>query len=242
MSDATPGRRPGRRSARRSPCPGRAPYRRRREWPARRARGPRGRRAAGSPQSRMWLPLSLMNGSPSTVRSAGSQPRVRNWRTHQAVANGITSTGNLPRLPSTGTSFSLPTRMISWRDAAATTFSRTSAPPYPLIRLRCGSTSSAPSTVTSMLSTSPRPTSGIPNSRPSSVAACEVGTPCTRRPWRTRVPRARMKAAAARPVPSPTVPPAGTKSRARLAMRSSVGSICDMRPSMVCAAPLRRRS
>ena len=67
--------------------------------------------------------------SVSTIERRLAGP-VRGVAVHKPeAANGITSTGSLPREPSCGTSFSSPTRMMSCRDAAATTFSRTSARP-----------------------------------------------------------------------------------------------------------------
>src|SRR5712691_5964261 len=82
------------------------------------------------------------------------------------------------------------------------------------MRFSSGSTSSAPSTVMSSGIPSSRETSGIPSSRASLADASEVGTPRTRIPSRTRLPRASMNAVEARPEPSPTTWPSSISSRA----------------------------
>ena len=64
-------------------------------------------------------------------------------------------------------------------DAAATIFSRNSAPPPPLIRLRSGAISSAPSTVRSSSGVSSSVDSGTPTRSASRRVASEVGTPTT---------------------------------------------------------------
>ena len=61
-------------------------------------------------------------------------------------------------------------------DAAATIFSRSSAPPPPLIRLRSGAISSAPSTVRSSSGVSSSVVSGMPSRSASRRVASEVGT------------------------------------------------------------------
>src|SRR5713226_2925196 len=80
--------------------------------------------------------------------------------------------------------------MIWRREAAATMRSYKRAPPKPLMRSQAGSTSSAPSTVTSRVPTS-RPTRGTPTSRARVAVSWEVGTPRARKPARTRSARAR---------------------------------------------------
>ena len=80
-----------------------------------------------------------------------------------ARPNGMTSTGSGKR-PSTSTHLVSSAITIMRSDAAATIFSRSSAPPPPLIRLSAGSISSAPSTVRSSRSTSSSVVSGTPHS------------------------------------------------------------------------------
>ena len=77
-----------------------------------------------------------------------------------ASPNGITSTGSGKR-PRTSTHLVSSAITIMRSDAAATIFSRNSAPPPPLIRLSARSTSSAPSTVRSSRSISSSVVSGI---------------------------------------------------------------------------------
>ena len=62
-------------------------------------------------------------------------------------------------------------------DAAATIFSRNSAPPPPLMRLRSGAISSAPSTVRSSSGVSSKVDNGTPTRSASRRVASEVGTP-----------------------------------------------------------------
>ena len=61
-------------------------------------------------------------------------------------------------------------------EAAATIFSRNSAPPPPLIRLRSGAISSAPSTVRSSAGVSSSVVSGTPSRAASARVASDVGT------------------------------------------------------------------
>ena len=91
--------------------------------------------------SRMRLPLSVTKPS----RRRGSPPISRSLRATSGTAIGITSTGS-GNAPSTSTCFVASTMHTKRREAAAQIFSRVSAPPPPLIRQRCGSNSSAPST------------------------------------------------------------------------------------------------
>src|SRR5207302_892227 len=62
-------------------------------------------------------------------------------------------------------------------EAAATIFSRNSAPPPPLIRVRSGPISSAPSTVMSSSDVSSSVVSGTPRRCASARVVSEVGTP-----------------------------------------------------------------
>ena len=138
------------------------------------------------------------------ARTVGTSPSALSRRSTRPRASGITSTGMRPLSPSRSTSFSLPTMITCRRDAAATMRSRTSAPPQPLTRSRFGATSSAPSMVRSSSSSSPRSTRGMPAPVASVADSCDVATPETRRPCRTRAPSSAMKIEAALPVPSPT--------------------------------------
>ncbi|CCO74735.1 hypotetical protein [Streptococcus agalactiae] len=90
----------------------------------------------------------------------------------------------------------------------ATIFSMSSAPPPPLIPLKSGSTSSAPSTVTSMTSISSADFNGIPNPLACSVVRFDVVTPMTCNPSSlTRRPISSTKKYAVEPVPKPTIIP-----------------------------------
>src|SRR5579883_2491014 len=102
-------------------------------------------------------------------------------------------------------------------EAAATIFSRRSAPPPPLIRLSSGSISSAPSTVKSSRSTPSSVVRRIPQRSASWRVASEVGTPITSSPSRTRAPRSSTKCLAVDPVPRPSFIPSLTYSSARAA-------------------------
>ncbi len=130
--------------------------------------------------------------------------------------NGMTSTGNGKR-PSVGTHLVSSAITIMRSEAAATIFSRSSAPPPPLIRLSSGSISSAPSTVMSRWSISSNVVSGTPQRTASRRVASEVGTPTTLSPAATRSPSSSTKCLAVEPVPSPSCMPSRTSSRARAA-------------------------
>src|SRR5439155_4318818 len=77
--------------------------------------------ASGVPrrQSTVRLPLSEMTGRSSTSRTTGSSPSARTRRRTSPQANGTTSIGIPPRVPSRSTSLSRPTRITWLRDAAA---------------------------------------------------------------------------------------------------------------------------
>src|SRR5262245_5758429 len=175
-------------------------------------------------QSRVKLPLSVQNGAPSAPgRTVGVSPSARSSRDTRPRASGITSTGMRPRCPSRSTSFSGPTRMTCRRDAAATMRSRTSAPPQPFTRSRLGATSSAPSTVRSRMTFSSSSIIAMPRASACLAVASEVAAPTMRSPCRTRPPSSSTNAAAARPVPSPSLAPSATISAAcRATDRKSV--------------------
>src|SRR5713226_5428606 len=111
------------------------------------------------------------------------------------------------------------------------------------MRSQSGSTSSAPSTVTSTVPAS-RPTRGTPTSRARVAVSWEVGTPRARKPARTRSPSARTNAAAARPEPRPTTAPSRTSARARSASKAmaagSTSSLMGVRwPALSSVWPTR---
>ena len=116
-----------------------------------------------------------------------------------------------------GTHFDSSAMTIMRADAAATIFSRSNAPPPPLIRLRSGAISSAPSTVRSSSGVSSNVDSGTPTRSASRRVASEVGTPMTLRPARTRSPSSSTKCLAVEPVPRPSRMPGRTNSIARAA-------------------------
>ena len=82
------------------------------------------------------------------------------WETKPA-ANGSTSTGSAPR-PSLVTCLPASTMTIIRSAAAATIFSRSMAPPLPLIARNCGSSSSAPSMARSSLASVSKGSTGRP--------------------------------------------------------------------------------
>ena len=100
-------------------------------------------------------------------------------------------------------------------EAAATIFSRSNAPPPPLMRLSAGSISSAPSTVRSSRSMSSSVVRRMPHRSASARVASEVGTPITSSPARTRSPSSSTKCFAVEPVPRPSFMPSRTCSSAR---------------------------
>src|SRR5260221_13429933 len=83
------------------------------------------------------------------MRNLGDPPSDTIFLSTTVRANEITSTGkgNLPRAATTFPESATTTILF---DADATTFSRVSAPPPPLIKFSLGSTSSAPSIVISI--------------------------------------------------------------------------------------------
>ena len=79
-----------------------------------------------------------------SLRNTGSPPKVRKVRATCSRAIGITSTGN-GNLPKHSTSFDLSTIQINFDAIEVKIFSRVKQAPPPLIILKLGSTSSAPS-------------------------------------------------------------------------------------------------
>src|SRR5438270_6231223 len=179
-------------------------------------------------RSRMRLPLSVTYGTSSPPRTTRLTPSAVSRSAVERHRKASTSTGSTPT-PSCLTSFDSSTTTTNRFEAAATSFSRDSAPPRPLIRFSAGSTSSAPSTVRSAWPTS-SVTIGIPSPAASSAVARDVGTPRTFSPPATRRPRPSVKYRAVVPLPSPTSMPSWTSSSALSAatcLYSSVKSFTD---------------
>ncbi len=128
-------------------------------------------------------------GPPQRRQALCSRRRRRPASTARRVAprpNGTTSIGSGNR-PSIGTHFDSSAMTIMRADAAATIFSRSRAPPPPLIRLRSGAISSAPSTVRSSSGVSSRVGQAARRAaRRRCASRSEVGTATTSRPARTR--------------------------------------------------------
>ena len=103
-------------------------------------------------QSRMRLPPSVTNSSPAGDRR-GRTSAANTSRAARVTSSpkATTSTGTGACVPSRSTSLAPSTTMARRRLALATIFSRSKAPPSPLIRFRVPrSTSSAPSIVRSI--------------------------------------------------------------------------------------------
>ncbi len=210
----------------------------RRSRPRGRSRGPRNRPCSTTParraswaesragsaiggkvQSRIQLPSSVTKTSLSAPRRTfTSAPRSARYSSSSRHANCTTSTGSARcATRAAATSLVSSTTITSRRLAWATIFSWRSAPPAPLIRLKSGSTSSAPSMVRSMTGCSANVVSGMPTSAASSALAFDVGMPSTfcRSPDPTSTPIRRIADSVVLPVPSPTTMPELTKSAAR---------------------------
>ena len=120
---------------------------------------------------------------------------------------GITSTGN-GNLPSTSTRLAGSTMQTKRSLASAMIFSRVSAAPPPLIRRRCGSHSSAPSTYSDNGPVALRSITSMPCARRRCVLCSELDTvPAMRSRKRAS---ASMKYATVEPVPTPTIIPSST--------------------------------
>src|SRR6266550_3457589 len=166
-----------------------------------------------------------VSSPPRTVKLAPSAIKRSAVVRHR---NGSTSTGSVPS-PSCLTIFDSSTMTMNRLAADATSFSRDSAPPRPLIRFSAGSTSSAPSTARSICPTS-SVTIGIPCCAASSAVSREVGTPRTFIPSATSRPKPSVKYRAVLPLPRPTSMPSWTSSSALYAaacFSSSVKSFAD---------------
>ena len=111
-------------------------------------------------------------------------PRLRSFILR---AGDFFGTGSGVWFPSRFTSFVSSMMTIMRSVAAATIFSRSNAPPRPLISSRVPvCTSSAPSIVRSINGCSPRSDSLMPSPRACAAVRSEVGIPTTRNPSRTR--------------------------------------------------------
>src|SRR5262249_43221665 len=150
--------------------------------PSRRSASARGSAIRSSAASRIQCPPSVTKAWPSEVRRSSAGPgqptAAAAASTARRVAvspNGTTSIGS-GNLPSAQTHFDSSAMTIRRADAEATIFSRSSAPPPPLIRERSGAISSAPSTARSSSGVSSRLVSGTPSRSASLRVASEVGT------------------------------------------------------------------
>ncbi len=95
-------------------------------------------------------------GHPSSATTASTLRRVT------VAPNGAISIGSGKR-PSVATNFDASAMTIIFADADATIFSRSNAPPPPLIKVRSGPISSAPSTVRSSSGVSSRVVRAMPS-------------------------------------------------------------------------------
>src|SRR6266849_9415595 len=136
---------------------------------------------------------------PETPLCANASPMARRVA---ARPNATTSTGNGKR-PRTSTHLESSAITIMRSDAAATIFSRNSAPPPPLMTFSAGSISSAPSTVRSSRSMASSVVRRMPHRSAWARVASEVGTPMMFMPPRTWSPSRSTKCFAVEPVPSP---------------------------------------
>mmetsp|Transcript_11416 Transcript_11416/g.70068 ORF Transcript_11416/g.70068 Transcript_11416/m.70068 type:complete len:236 (+) Transcript_11416:1625-2332(+) len=170
------------------------------------------------------------------MRSLAVQPatsgRFRSrWRLY-SQQNWTTSTGMASLLPpSPSTSLVSSTMQTNLSEANSTIFSRSSAPPLPLTRLRSGSTSSAPSMATSSFGCVSSVASGIPSASACSFVRSDVGTPtmfCSSPDFSSSPIRSTAKAAV-EPVPRPTTMPLFTYSTA-------FHAACFLSSSWLCAA------
>ncbi len=113
--------------------------------------------------SRRTPPLSLRSSRLSTAVA----PRARQLLGDDARGERAGTSIGVPKGPSRGTTFERSATTTKRSAMVATTFSRVSAPPPPLVRFRSASTSSAPSMVTSRWRASSGATSRSPT-RPAS--------------------------------------------------------------------------
>src|SRR5690606_35124950 len=108
-----------------------------------------GSKGSANRQSTTRLPLSVTKGSPPCSRSRASAPSRPSRCTVRESPKRTTSTGTGALSPSRATSFDSSPMSTNVRAEAATTFSRSSAPPRPLTASSEGESSSIPSTARS---------------------------------------------------------------------------------------------
>ena len=163
-------------------------------------------------QSTMKLPLSVTNGlSFAPGRSVVCAPSFFSFRSVACHSNCTTSTGTEECAPSQSTSLLSSAMMISRRLELAITFSRSKAPPAPLIKSSVPRwISSAPSMVKSISACSASEEMRIPSPRACFAVYSDVGMPTIRSPSLTRLPSASTASFAVEPVPSPTIIPLST--------------------------------
>ena len=158
--------------------------------------------------------ISLPPALRKPMRNSGRPPSFTSWRDTIERASGTTSTGSGKR-PRRETYLLSSAMQIKRSAALATIFSRTWAPPPPLIICSRWLTSSAPSTYTASRITSLRWISGMPYSDISSELRGEVDTaPFTFLPL---CPSASIKKSTVLPVPMPMYSLSGTNSTALMA-------------------------
>ena len=169
------------------------------------------------------MPLSVRNVLPSLSRRKSAGPgepaaaaAASIFMRVAASPNGTTSIGKGKR-PSVGTHLLSSAMTIMRAEAAATIFSRSSAPPPPLISVRSGPISSAPSMVRSSSGVSSNVVSGMPRLSACARVASEVGTPITLQPSRMRSASKSRKCFTVEPVPRPSRIPGCTNCTARAA-------------------------
>lgn len=159
------------------------------------------------------------------------RPRGRSPAGSRRGRDLFTSIGSGNR-PSVSTSFDSSAITIMRAEAAATIFSRKSAPPPPLISESSKSTSSAPSMVRSSSGVSSSVDSGTPSSRQSAAVRSDVGTPTILMPAATFSASRRTNSSAVEPVPMPSRIPSVTWPRA-----SRAASIFNALASMPVSPP-----
>ena len=126
--------------------------------------------------------------------------------------------------------------------AAATTFSRSIAPPAPLIARHCGSISSTPSIARSSAATLPMSITVMPAARAAAAVRSDVATAVTASPARTRSPSAAIANAAVLPVPSPTsIPVVTSATAASAAARFCSSGVSTSPPTGRAPAPWQRK-
>ena len=150
-------------------------------------------------------------GAIRRIRFHAERRTLPQRRQHRCPGEGE----NFDRNPDSGlaqraTRFDPSAITIIRREAAATIFSRSIAPPAPLIAPHRESIASAPSIVRSTAATSAKSITTMPQALASSSDAVEVATARIIKPAATRSPNARIAHAAVVPVPRPTSIPVRT--------------------------------